>query len=224
MKTVFHSPDPLRLIPDSERLKLLEKNQEKEFKKGSLIFPEGKQANGVYSLRTGKAKLVTTDSQGRVQIIHLARPGDLMGYRGVLGGDSFSCAAQAIEASTVVFIPKTDFLHLLDKHPTFSHAIIQLLTSELRRTEHHLAGLARKHVKSRLAETLLELSETYGFEEDGQTLAVTLTREEFAALVGTATETVIRLLHDMQEQQALKIEGRKLCLTNLNLLKQLAAE
>ncbi|MGL4599355.1 MAG: Crp/Fnr family transcriptional regulator [Bacteroidia bacterium] len=224
MHTNFHSPDPINLLDDSTRLQLLEKSQVKAFKKGSLIFPEGKQANGVYSLRSGKAKLFTTDSQGREQIIHLARPGDLMGYRAVLGGDSFSCSAQTIEASEVIVIPKADFLHLLDSHSKFSHAIIQLLTSELRRTEHHLAGLARKHVKSRLAETLLELSETYGFESDEKTLAVTLTREEFAALVGTATETVIRLLHDLQEQQALKIEGRKLCLTNLSLLKRIAEE
>jgi CRP/FNR family transcriptional regulator len=79
----------------------------------------------------------------------------------------------------------------------------------LRFAEHHLGGLARKPVKARIAEVLLLLADTYGFTEDGKTIAVALTREELADLVGTATETTIRLLNSLKEEGLLATEGRK---------------
>jgi CRP/FNR family transcriptional regulator len=186
------------------------------------LFLEGKQPHAVYLLQDGKMKLFTTNLQGREQIVHLARPGDLMGYRAVIGNDAFSCSAAALETSSIVVIQRQVFEQLLEQSRTVSHYVIQLLTAELRHAEHHLAGLARKHVRSRLADVLLLLAETYGYEADQQTLAVQLTREELAGLVGTATETVIRLLYSLRDDGFVATENRQIRLTDCNGLKRLA--
>jgi CRP-like cAMP-binding protein len=202
-------------ILNPEELSLLEQTRNLyQVKKSQSVFLEGRNPSGVYFLVNGKIKLFTTDAQGREQIIHLAKPGDLMGYRALLGNDTYSCTGSALEDSEVWFIPKTTFFTLLDGNAAFSHAIIKLLTAELRHAEHHLAGLARKPVKSRLAEVVLLLADTYGFEKDGETIAVSLTREELAGMVGTATETAIRLLNSLREEGMVATEGKKVRLLN----------
>lgn len=194
---------------------------EQKVAKGGMLFHEGKIPHHVYFVLAGKLKLYTTDQQGREQIVHLASNGDLMGYRAVLGGDSFSCGASALEDSVVLCVPKETFLNALDSDAEFSFAVIRLLTKELRDAEHHLAGLARKPVRSRLAEVLLILGDKFGYEPDGQTLSVTLSREEIAGLVGTATETAIRMLHSLQEEGLLSTNGKKLKLLDKEQLRQL---
>lgn len=203
-----------------EELQLLESHKQVvQLKKGKLLFSEGHPPQGVHLLVSGKIKLFTTDAQGREQIIHLAKPSDLMGYRAVLGSDSYSCSAAALEAAEIWLIPKAVFLSVLETNAAFSHAVIRLLTAELRHAEHHLAGLARKPVKSRLAEALLLLADTYGFESDGKTLAVSLTREEMAGLVGTATETAIRLLQSLKEEGLVATSGRHIRLLDMAALR-----
>lgn len=192
-------------------MELLENNRQLvKTRKGDLIFTEGKSPSGVHFLHSGKVKVYTTDAQGREQIVHLAKPGDLMGYRAVLGSDCYSCSAAALENAETWVVSKAVFLSLLETNAAFSHGVIRLLTAELRHAEHHLAGLARKPVKSRLAEALLLLADTYGFDADGENLAVALTREEIAGLVGTATETAIRLLNSLKEEGLVATSGRKI--------------
>lgn len=201
--------------------KLLENSRKTiAVKKGRHIFHEGKTPQGVFYLRSGKVKIFTTSSSGKEQIIHLAKPGDLMGYRALLGSDTYSASGTALEDSEVWLIPREAFFSLLEANAGFSHAIIRLLTAELRQTEHHLGGLARKPVKARLAEAVLLLADTYGFEKDGKTLAVSLSRDEMAGLVGTATETVIRLLNTLKAEGFLATEGKKLRLTDRNALER----
>ncbi len=207
------------MSPDSQKL-VSTSSVSRRLSKGEMLFLEGRIPGHVFFLVQGKMKLYTTDGQGREQIVHLAGPGDLMGYRAILGGDSLSCSAAALEASQVLVVPKEVFLRILESDSSFSHQVIQLLTNELRHAEHHLAGLARKSVRARLAEVLLILAAKFGYEEDGETLAVSLTREEIAGLVGTATETVIRLLHAMKDEGLLATSARKLRLINKDGLRK----
>lgn len=192
--------------------------------KGDLLFHEGKIPQHLYFVMSGKLKLYTTDAQGREQIIHLAAANDIMGYRAILGGDSFSCSASALEDSTVLVVPKEAFLNALDTDSEFSFAIIRLLTEELRHAEHHLAGLARKSVRARLAEVLVIIAQKFGFEADGETLSVSLTREEIAGLVGTATETAIRILHSLKDEGLLATSGKKIRLLNIDGLRRTAED
>lgn len=198
-----------RLKPETHS-KLRSASHEQKVGKGTMLFHEGKIPQSVYFVIAGKLKLFTTDQQGREQIVHLASTGDIMGYRAVLGGDSFSCSCSALEDSVVMSVPKEAFLNVLDADAEFSFAVIRLLTQELRDAEHHLAGLARKSVRARIAEVLLILADKFGYEADGETINVSLSREEIAGLVGTATETAIRLLHSLRDDGLLATTGKKI--------------
>lgn len=200
----------LSTFSESTRNLLQSAAQHRKLAKGEMLFHEGKQPLAVYILLNGKMKLYTIDNNGREQIVHLAAPNDIMGYRAVLGGDTFSVSATALEPSEVLVVPKETFLQALEADPEFSHAVIRLLTQELRHAEHHLAGLARMHVRARLAQVLLILGNKFGYEADNQTLAVSMSRDEIAGLVGTATETVIRLLNTLKEEGLVATSGRKL--------------
>lgn len=204
--------------------KIRSASQEIKLAKGEMLFHEGKIPTHLYFVEAGKLKLYTTDQNGREQIIHLAAANDIMGYRAILGGDSFSCSASALEDSTVLAVPKATFLNILDTDADFSFGVIRLLTEELRHAEHHLAGLARKSVRARLAGVLLVLGDKFGFEADGETIAVSLSREEIAGLMGTATETAIRILNSLRDEGMVATTGRKIRLVNKDGLRKTAED
>ncbi|HTL81477.1 MAG TPA: Crp/Fnr family transcriptional regulator [Bacteroidia bacterium] len=210
----------LEVLTEEERALFNKTVSEKTLSRNETLFTEGKKPSAVHLLKQGKIKLFTTDQQGRERIIHLARPGDLMGYRAALGNDTYSCSATALEDAVVYALPIDTFLLLLDRNATLSHSVIRLLTAELRHAEHHLGGSARKTVKARLAEAMLLIADTYGFEADGATLDLSLSREELAAMVGTATETTIRILKSMEEEGLVATNGRKIRLPDMDALRR----
>ncbi|TND10075.1 MAG: Crp/Fnr family transcriptional regulator [Bacteroidetes bacterium] len=185
------------------------------FKKGQVIFSEGSRPHGLYCVNSGKVKLTMLGDEGREQIVHLAKDGDIMGYRALLSNDTYSLTATALEDASVCFIPRSTFFGLVEKNASLSLQLIKLLSSELRSAERQITDLAQKPVRERLAEALLFIKETYGFEADGQTLNVTMTREEIANIVGTATETVIRLLSDFKTDKLIGLNGKKIKVLDL---------
>jgi CRP/FNR family transcriptional regulator len=100
--------------------------------------------------------------------------------------------------------------------------ILKMLSIELRKAEQMITDLAQKPVRERMAEALLFLKETYGFEADNQTINVVLSREDIANLVGTATETAIRLLSEFKHDAIVAFEGKKIKLINMDKLIHIA--
>lgn len=192
------------------------------YQKGQVIFQEGARPQGLYCVNAGKVKLTYLGDDGREQIIHLAKAGDILGYRALLGDDTYSLSAVAMDDCAICFIPRTSFLELVQQNNKLSAELIRLLTAELRMTEQHLAGMAQKTVRERLAEALLLLRETYGFEPGTQVLQVQLSREELANMVGTATETIIRLLTEMKHENIVELNGKKIHLVDMAAIEKLA--
>ncbi|MFY0252986.1 Crp/Fnr family transcriptional regulator [Chitinophaga sp. 30R24] len=180
------------------------------YRKGQVIFHEGAYPFGVYCVNDGKIKLSHSGDDGREQIIRLIRDGDIMGYKALLSNERYTATATALEDSSICFIPKDLFLNILQKDASLSFEMMRILSSELRKAELKITHLAQKPVRERLAETLLFIKETYGLEEDGQTLSVRLSREEIANLVGTATESAIRLLSEFKKDGMIELEGKKI--------------
>lgn len=192
------------------------------YKKGQIIFHEGSRPLGIYCVNRGKIKLVKLGEDGKEQILRLIKPGDLMGYRALLSGDRYSASAVVMEDSGICFIPKELFMGVLQKDGVLSMEIMKLLSDDLRKAETSITHLAQKPVRERLAEALLFIKETYGFEEDGKTIALKITREELANIIGTATETTIRLLSDLKNEGILQLEGKKIAIMNLAKLVKIA--
>ena len=144
----------------------------------------------------------------------MAKDGDILGYRALLSGEKYTGTAKALVESSICFIPKESFFNLIEKNATLSKALIRLLAHDLKEAEHKITNLAQKPNRERLAEALLFLKETYGFESDGATINVTLSREEISNIVGTATETTIRLLAEFKHDKMIEFVGKKIKFLN----------
>lgn len=181
------------------------------YKKGQIIFHEDTRPLGVFCVNKGKLKVYKTGDDGKDQIIQVSKPGDLLGYRAMIGDDLYPVTAEALEDVQVCFIPKSEFLRLMDESEDFVRLLLKEACHELGTMTEALTNLAQKSVRERLAVTLLMLKDTY-FDEKrpNDPSEINLTREDLANIVGTATETIIRLLHDFKEENLIQTNGRKI--------------
>ena len=182
-----------------------------KYKRGQTLFYEGTRPMGIFCINSGKVKVFKLSSQGKEQIINIAKPGDLLGYRAILSEEYYSASATVLEEAAICFIPKEDFMGLLSSNPLFFQRVIKSVCHELGVMREKIADLAQKSVRERLAGSLLMLKETYGVDGDESTLIdIALSREDLANIVGTATETVIRLLSEFKKDGMISLEGKKI--------------
>jgi CRP-like cAMP-binding protein len=181
------------------------------YKKGQTLFYEGTRPMGLFCINSGKVKVYKISSEGKEQILKLAKPGDFLGYRALISEEFYNSSATVIEEGAMCYIPKSDFLEILQKNPAFFRRMAKRVASELGMMEQKLVTIAQKSVRERLAATLIMLKETYGMEGDESDLIdIALSREDLANIIGTATETVIRLLSDFKTQKLISLQGKKL--------------
>lgn len=192
------------------------------FKKGQVIMHEGARPQGVYCLHHGKAKMYKLGSEGKEQIIRFMIKGDLIGYRSILSDEAISASISALDDTFACYIPKSSFFEVIEQNPKFSLNILSKACHELGETGKIITSLAQKTVRERLAEVLLILRSTFGETEEGF-LDVSLTREEIANMVGTATESAIRLLSEFKDEGLIESSGRKIKVIEAKKLSILAA-
>lgn len=185
------------------------------YKKGQYIFTENGFPQGLYCINSGKIKLSAQGLDGKEQILRLAKNGDAVGYRSLLANERYHCSAVALEDSNICFIPKEYFMGMVNNNHRLCFEIMRKMSFDLKTAEKHIMTLSQKNVRERMAEALLFFKATYGFEEDEQTLAVTLSREEIADYVGTSTESAIRLLSEFNHDKLIELSGKKIKLLNL---------
>jgi len=159
--------------------------------------------------------------EGKEQIVRMAKSGDIIGYKALLSGERYSATATAIEDSNICYIPKDIFLVILKKDAALSFEMMRLLSNELKRAEEKITHLAQKPVRERMAETILFLKETYGVDNENH-VNIMLSREEIANLVGTATETAIRLLSEFNKDHIIELSGKKIKILDNNKLTKTA--
>lgn len=191
------------------------------FQKGDLVFEEDQIPKNLFCINSGKIKIYQLGEEGRYQILRFATQGDVIGYRALLSGEPYSASAATLENAQICVIPKKSFFSVLEENHKISFQLMKVLSRDLKTAESKLTGITQKTVKERLAEALLFLKETYGLMEDGITLNIQLKREEFANVVGTATETIIRLLAEMKKEKSIAFNGKKIQILNTpKLLKE----
>ncbi|WP_430400806.1 Crp/Fnr family transcriptional regulator [Flavobacterium sp.] len=190
-------------------------------KKGEPVFEEGETLNGVFCIKDGVCKLSKLSSNGKEQILKLVKSGELLGQRSMISDESANLSAIAIEDMEVCFIPKNEIIGFFNNNNQFSMNIMQSICGDLKDADDHMVNIAQKTVKQRLAETLLYLEENFGKNDDG-TLKIQLSREELANMIGTATESCIRLLSDLNKNDYIEIVGKKIAIKDKNKLKRLS--
>jgi len=177
------------------------------YKKGQQIFQEGGKPTGLFCIHTGKVKVCKLGSDGKEQIVRLARPGDVIGYRSLMADTNFSASAVALEDAVVCFVPKSQFLELISQNVEFSSGLMKLLSKALGDAEERMVQMAYKPVRERLAEALLLLRKTYQPAQEQENFTISLSREDLASIVGTAKETTIRLLSEFKDEKIISTKG-----------------
>jgi CRP-like cAMP-binding protein len=191
-------------------------NYEKEFrqyKRGELLYNEGSRISGFYCIHMGIIKVFKTGFDGKEQIIRFAKPGDIIAYRSVLSNEVACTSAKVIEDCQVCFIPSEILISLVKSNSSFALELLKLACHELGEANSFITDIAQKTVRERLAEILLLLVEDFGLDENNF-LKISLTREELANIVGTATESVIRLLSEFKTDSLVELNGRRIKILN----------
>jgi len=187
-------------------------NFEKEFrqyKRGEILYNEGSRISGFFCIHSGIIKVFKTGLDGKEQIIRFAKSGEIIAYRSVLSNELACTSARVIEDCAVCFIPSEILISLVKSNSTFAHELLKLACHELGEANSFITDIAQKTVRERLAEILLLLVNDFGLDDQNY-LQIALTREELANIVGTATESVIRLLSEFKNDGFLELQGRKI--------------
>jgi CRP/FNR family transcriptional regulator, polysaccharide utilization system transcription regulator len=206
------------LTPEEHEMISLDKNCE-PYKKGSVIYHEGNRISGCYCVSNGIIKIFKTGLDGQEQIVTFAKKGDIIGFRSVLSGELACTTAKVIEDAHLCFIPGETLVNLFKRNGEFSMDLMQLACKELGEANAYITDIAQKTVRERLAEVLIHLKNNFELDND-QFLQITLTREELANIVGTATESVIRLLSEFKSDKLIELHGRRIKLLDIKGLKK----
>jgi CRP-like cAMP-binding protein len=187
----------------------------KIIRKGEVIFEEGETLNGVYCVRDGICKLTKLSANGKDQIIKLVVKGELLGQRSIVSEESANLKATALNDMEVCFIPKAEILSDLKKNPDFTLDVLQHMAHDLKEADDIIVNMAQKSVRQRLAEALIHIHDSFGTNPDG-TLSVILSREDFASIVGTATESAIRVLSQFKKEGYISTVGKQIKIEDIN--------
>lgn len=211
----------LKALSKEELIHLSHCKDNYNIKKGDVIFNEGDLMNGVYCIKEGTCKLVKMNSNGKDTILKLITKGDLLGQTSILTEDKASLTAVAVEDMTVCFIPKSEILGFINTNNKFSLEVTKDMCNRLKEANDFAANHTHKTVKERLALTLLNIDKLSGVDNEGY-LNLQLTRDEIASMVGTATESGIRLLAELKKLGYIELKGKKIKIINTAELNKLA--
>jgi CRP-like cAMP-binding protein len=219
-KCVIRDLNSLSSVSSDELLNISRNKTTLHIKRGEVIFSEGASLKGVYCLRNGKCKLTKLAPNGKEQIVRFIKKGELVGHRSVISNSVAHLTVTALEEMDVCFIPKNEIIELFKKNSDFSMEITKSLADDLDEANASIANMAQKNVRERLAESLLFFEKIFGIDNDGF-ISVTLTREEIANAIGTATESTIRLLSEFKKEGYITLSGKKIKLEDKVKLKHL---
>jgi CRP-like cAMP-binding protein len=190
-------------------------------KKGNLLVKEGEKSRGLICLASGKVKVFKEGVGGREQILKLVRPQGYIGYRALFSENTWSFSAAAIEDSTICILEKNSLIRILKKNADLALKFIRLIADELGFSNSRTVSLTQKHIRGRLAESLLMLLDTYGYDEDGKTIQVSLSREDIANLSNMTTSNAIRTLSNLSSEGIIGIAGRKISILDKGSLEHI---
>lgn len=210
----------LKSLTKEELIRISACKTSRVVKKGETIFEEGESLKGVYCVRDGVCKLTKLSANGKDQIVRLVVKGELLGRRSLVGSETTNLSAVALKDMEICFIPKEEIINDLQKSREFSLDMLQHMASDLRESDNIIVDMAQKSVKQRMAEALLHLQDKFGQDSNGM-LDIILSREDYASLVGTATESAIRILSEFKREGYIATSGKQIKIVNVEGLKRI---
>lgn len=194
------------------------------YKKGQRLIQEGTRPLGVYCIKSGKVKVFKLGQQGKEHITSILKEGDLVGYRAMLSDSLYHVSVEALEEVVACHIPREEFLKSFHSDKVLNNTLITELSTEVISLTNVITDIAQKPVRERTAATLVLLNSVYSSnnsDNNGDFSEINLTRESLANMVGTATETLIRIIHDFKEEELITTNGRKINIQDLKALQRI---
>lgn len=192
------------------------------FKKNQIIYAEHDRPEYLWCLLKGKAKLYKDGVGGRQQILRLMSPVQYFGYRAYLAGEPYVHTAATMEPSTLGAFPISIVKDLIDRNRDVAWFFIHELSRNLGSADTRTVNLTQKHIRGRLAEALIVLIDNYGFEEDGITVRVYMSREDLANLSNMTTSNAIRTLTTFVNEHIIVVDGRQIKVINEPALRKIS--
>jgi CRP/FNR family transcriptional regulator len=193
--------------------------------RGSMLFAEGEPARGVYMLRTGRATVSISSSEGRVVILRLAQPGDLLGLNAVLRSSTYEATVRMLGPSRVDFISRSELMELLENSDDGAGAVMKLLSRELAElTERARILLLPQTARARLAQLLLRWSREPQGNSRSRVFDKVFTHEQIAQMIGSSRETVTRLLASMSRRKIVRVTSNSILIRDGAALEKMALE
>lgn len=208
------SGDEKRMITDNFTLH--------HFKRNQIIYAEREQPEYLWCLLKGKAKLYKDGVGGRQQILRLISPVQYFGYRAYFANEAYVHTAAAMEPSTVGAFPMSVVKQLIDSNLDVAWFFIHELSRKLGSADTRTVNLTQKHIRGRLAEALMVLIDHYGFEDDGVTLRVYMSREDLANLSNMTTSNAIRTLTAFVAEHLIVVDGRQIKIIDQSNLRKIS--
>jgi CRP-like cAMP-binding protein len=192
------------------------------YRRNEYVFKEGDKPSGFLMLVTGKIKIFKEGVGGREQIIRMSKPMGIIGYRALFAEENHIASAVTLEDSVIASVPMDFILNRALKNSEFSLRLIKKLAVELGFSNSRTVTLTQKHIRGRLAESLILLAEKYGFENDTTTLKVYMSREDIANLSNMTTSNAIRTLSTFANEKLITIDGRKIKILDIYKLERIS--
>ena len=187
-----------------------------KYKKNETIYCEGEAPKHLMCLLSGKVKIFKEGVGGRSQIIRVIKDKEYFAYRAFFAQENFVTAAAAFEPCTICLMT------LLHENNELAIFFIKQLSIDLGISDERTVSLTQKHIRGRLAESLIFLKDTYGVEEDDSTLSIYLSREDLANLSNMTTSNAIRTLSNFANEKLIAIDGRKIKIIEEEKLKKIS--
>lgn len=197
-------------LTDSERSYVSTHIEVLHYAKNEVIHLDDEEPYCVWMVVSGKVRIYKEGVGQRQQIIRLLKPYDMFGYRAVVADERHNTSASAFEECVLYRLGKEYFNHLIRSNGAFCYAMMQKMAKNLAISENRTLSLTQKHVRGRLADSILLLLKNYGYAEDGQTLAMRLSREDLANLSNMTTANAIRTLSEFQQEGLVEVNGRQI--------------
>lgn len=215
-------PDLWQPLTETQREYLAKNFTIQKYKKNETIYCEGETPMHLMCLLSGKVKIYKDGVGGRSQIIRVIKDKEYFAYRAYFAQENFVTAAAAFEPCTICLVPMPVISELIKENTDLAMFFIKQLSIDLGISDERTVNLTQKHIRGRLAESLLFLKDTYGVEEDQCTLSIYLSREDLANLSNMTTSNAIRTLSNFATEKLIIIDGRKIKIIDEERLKKIS--
>lgn len=200
----------------SERIAL------REVRRREVVYLPGDPGNSMFIVNGGRIKISKVTRDGKALTLNYVGPSEVFGETCLIEGGPREEMAEAMENSMITELERNDVEKLLQNHAQLGFQLTRILAQRRRELENKLETLVFRDVTSKLAELLLALAEEYGVEDSrGTMVALKITHQELANLIGSTRETVSLTLSQFKRKRLICTEGRKVIISDAESLRAL---